>query len=82
MSIHLVAVFKTKKLKHILIEKCLYSTDALLNRNVMLRKYDQNGFIFVTERNTKKYRDFVRIYRTCDNSHIAHDNWFIFVYSA
>ncbi|XP_031627842.1 uncharacterized protein LOC116343760 [Contarinia nasturtii] len=34
--------------------------DVLLNRNVILRKHDDNGLIFVTERNTKKYKDFVK----------------------
>lgn len=32
----------------------------MLNRNVILRKHDRDGFVFVTERNTKKYTDFVR----------------------
>lgn len=34
------------------------SSDDLLNRNVILRKHDDNGLVFVTERNTKKYKDF------------------------
>lgn len=41
--------------------KCYFnnSVDELLNRNVVLKKHDSNGFIFITERNTKKYTDFV-----------------------
>ncbi|XP_055298077.1 pyridoxine/pyridoxamine 5'-phosphate oxidase 2 isoform X2 [Sitodiplosis mosellana] len=38
----------------------LSDTDDLLNRNVILRKHDDNGLIFVTERNTMKFKDFVK----------------------
>jgi len=30
---------------------------GVLSRNVILRKFDQSGFVFVTERNTRKYKD-------------------------
>lgn len=61
-SVNWNLIFEKKKLK-----KIDFSPDALLNRNVMLRMHDQNGFIFVTERNTKKYKDFVRI----DDNHLT-----------
>lgn len=56
--------FITNQLKYFASKKrnffvILLSDDEILNRNVILRKFDDDGWIFVTERNTKKYKDFV-----------------------
>lgn len=32
---------------------------GVLNRNVLLREVDNGGFVFVTERNSRKYADLV-----------------------
>lgn len=33
--------------------------NGVLNRNVLLRKFDNDGFVFVTERDSRKYADLV-----------------------
>lgn len=38
-----------------------FSEKQILNRNVILVHHDDKGFIFVTERNSRKYKDFVSI---------------------
>lgn len=37
-----------------------HSDDGVLNRNVALVKFDEEGLTFVTERASKKYKNFVR----------------------
>jgi len=34
-----------------------HKNNEVLNRNVLLRKFDQSGLAFVTERNSRKYKD-------------------------
>lgn len=37
-----------------------YSKGEVLNRTVVLRDHDDDGIVFVTERNSRKYQDIVR----------------------
>lgn len=34
-------------------------TKGVLNRTVILVEHNDDGFVFITERNTQKYKDFV-----------------------
>lgn len=38
----------------------VHRENGVLNRNVLMRKFDRNGFVFVTERNSRKYADLVQ----------------------
>lgn len=45
----------------LIFELFFCSDDEVLNRNVLMRKHDDNGWVFVTERNSMKYKNFVSI---------------------
>lgn len=36
----------------------IFRESGVLNRNVLLRKFDRSGLVFVTERQSRKYKDF------------------------
>jgi len=35
----------------------LHGSNGVLNRNVIMRRFDRSGFVFVTEKNSRKFKD-------------------------